>query len=139
VFLVHASADAPQAWHYVYGHLAAERSLDAVAHLAEVRYVLGGHVHQQALYYRGAGPGLMQFAPTPGVAVPVPAHRQWLATVGSVGQPRDGDVRAMYALLDVDRAQLTFHRVAYDHLSAAAAIRAAGLPEFFAQRLEVGR
>jgi diadenosine tetraphosphatase ApaH/serine/threonine PP2A family protein phosphatase len=139
VFLVHASADQPQAWHYVYGHLAAERSLDAVAGIGDVRYVLGGHVHQQALYYRGAGPGLMAFTPVPGVALPVPRHRHWLATVGSVGQPRDGDTRAMYAMLDVDSAQLTFHRVAYDHLAAAAAIRHAGLPEFFAQRLEAGR
>jgi hypothetical protein len=44
----------------------------------------------------------------------------------------------MYALLDVARAELTFHRVAYDHLAAAAAIRAAGLPEMFALRLEQG-
>jgi hypothetical protein len=40
--------------------------------------------------------------PRPGVPVPVPPHRQWVATVGSVGQPRDGDPRAMYALLDTD-------------------------------------
>lgn len=139
VFLVHASADQPEAWHYVYGHPAAERSLAAVAHLDEVRYVFGGHVHQQALYYRGAGPGLMAFVPVPGVALPVPHHRHWLATVGSVGQPRDGDPRAMYAMLDLAGAQLTFHRVPYDHLAAAAAIRAAGLPEFFAKRLETGR
>jgi hypothetical protein len=41
--------------------------------------------------------------------------------------------------LDTERAQLTFHRVPYDHYSAAAAIRRAGLPEFFAHRLEEGR
>ncbi len=139
VLLVHASADQPEAWHYVYSHPAAERSLAAVAHLPEVRYVFGGHVHQQSLYYRGAGMGLMAFTPVPGVAVSVPRHRHWLATVGSVGQPRDGDPRAMYALLDTDRAMLTFHRVPYDHLAAAAAIREAGLPEFFAKRLETGR
>jgi diadenosine tetraphosphatase ApaH/serine/threonine PP2A family protein phosphatase len=46
---------------------------------------------------------------------------------------------AMYALLDTERAQLTFHRVAYDHHAAALAIRRAGLPEFFADRLETGR
>ena len=81
----------------------------------------------------------MPFAPQPGVAVPVPTHRQWLATVGSVGQPRDGNPQAMYAVLDTERALLTFHRVPYDHYSAAAAIRHAGLPEFFAHRLEEGR
>ena len=45
----------------------------------------------------------------------------------------------MYAVLDTDRAQLTYHRVPYDHAAAAAAIRRAGLPEFFADRLERGR
>ena len=47
--------------------------------------------------------------------------------------------RAMYSLLDTERAQLTFHRVAYDHFAAASAIRRTGLPDFFADRLEVGR
>ena len=55
-----------------------------------VRYVFGGHVHHQTLYYKGSGRGLMAFKPTPGFAIPTPGHRQWIATVGSVGQPRDG-------------------------------------------------
>jgi diadenosine tetraphosphatase ApaH/serine/threonine PP2A family protein phosphatase len=104
-----------------------------------VRYVFGGHVHMQTLYYRGTGDGLMAFTPQPGIAVPVPKHRQWLGTVGSVGQPRDGNTQAMYCLFDTDRAQLTFHRVAYDTFAAASAIRRSGLPEFFADRLEEGR
>ena len=45
----------------------------------------------------------------------------------------------MYCLFDTERAQLTFHRVAYDHFAAASAIRRTGLPDFFADRLEVGR
>lgn len=139
VLLVHASADAPELWRYVYDQRAAAASLNAASDWPGVRYVFGGHVHLQTLYYRGATDGLMPFTPQPGVAVPVPKHRQWLATVGSVGQPRDGHPQAMYAVLDTERAQLTFHRVPYDHFSAAAAIRRAGLPEFFAHRLEEGR
>ncbi|MDO8249233.1 MAG: metallophosphoesterase family protein [Rhodoferax sp.] len=139
VLLVHASVDAPALWRYVYDQRAAAASLDAAAAWPEVRYVFGGHVHQQTLYYRGAGAGLMKFLPTPGVAVPVPRHRHWLATIGSVGQPRDGNPKAMYALFDTDKLQLTFHRVSYDHHAAAGAIRRAGLPAFFADRLEQGR
>jgi diadenosine tetraphosphatase ApaH/serine/threonine PP2A family protein phosphatase len=45
----------------------------------------------------------------------------------------------MYALFDTAKLQLSFQRVAYDHQSAAAAIRQAGLPAFFADRLETGR
>lgn len=136
---VHASVNEPHLWRYVYDQRAARASLDAAAAWPQVRYVFGGHVHMQTLYYRGAGDGLMPFKPQPGVAVPVPKHRQWLGTVGSVGQPRDGNTRAMYCLFDTDASQLTFHRVAYDHFAAAAAIRHAGLPEFFASRLEEGR
>ena len=138
VLLVHASVDAPELWRYVYDERSATESLNAAGALPDVRYVFGGHVHLQSLYYRGTS-GLMKFTPQAGLAVPVPKHRHWLSTVGSVGQPRDGKPEAMYALLDTERQQLTFHRVPYDHFAAATAIRAAGLPEFFAQRLEQGR
>ena len=136
--LVHASADAPERWHYVDNERRAEASLDAACLDPAVRHVFCGHVHEQTLYFRGAGQGLMRFQPTPGVPIPVQPHRRWLATVGSVGQPRDGNTKAMYALFYPELAELTFHRVAYDHLAAAADVRAAGLPEYFAQRLEAG-
>ena len=55
-----------------------------------------------------------------------------------MGQPRDGNTAACYALFDTGRATLTFHRVPYDWSVAAAQIRAAGLPEFLALRLERG-
>ncbi len=139
ILLAHASVDEPALWHYVYDQRAATASLDAASALPDVRYVFGGHVHQQTLYYRGAGAGLMKFMPTAGVAVPVPRHRHWLATIGSVGQPRDGNPKAMYAIFDTDKLQLAFQRVSYDHQVAAAAIRKAGLPAFFADRLELGR
>jgi diadenosine tetraphosphatase ApaH/serine/threonine PP2A family protein phosphatase len=139
ILFVHASVNEPHLWRYVYDQRAAKASLDAATDWPDVRYVFGGHVHVQTLYYRGAGDGLMAFTPQPGVAVPVPKHRQWLGTVGSVGQPRDGNTHAMYCIFDTDRAQITFHRVPYDHFAAAAAIRNSGLPEFFADRLENGR
>lgn len=140
ILLVHSSADGPQLWRYVYDERAATASLDAATQsFSGVCYVFGGHVHEQSLYYRGSAASLMKFTPQPGVAVPVPCHRQWLSTVGSVGQPRDGKPEAMYALIDTERWQLTFHRVPYDHVAAAWAIRAAGLPTFFADRLEKGR
>ncbi len=139
LLFVHASADQPERWHYVEDTRSAARSLDAAHALSsQVRYVMGGHVHHQTLYFRGQGQQLMAFKPTPGVAIPVPAHRHWLATIGSVGQPRDGDTRAAYATLDLARQQLCFHRVSYDHLATVRDIRRAGLPETLATRLEKG-
>lgn len=139
VLLVHASADAPERWRYVEDERTASLSLDAATQDPAVRYVFGGHVHHQSLFYRGTGRQLMRFEPAPGVAIPTPKHRHWIATVGSVGQPRDGKPRAMYALFDSSAAKLTFHRVAYNHMAAARCVREAGLPEFFAERLETGR
>ncbi len=140
VMVVHASVNEPEQWRYVEDEGSAARSLQAATdQYPEVRFVMGGHVHHQTLYYRGQGGQLMRFTPVPGVPIPLPAHRRWIATVGSVGQPRDGDTRAGYALLDLDRHQLTFWRVRYDHVAAAHAVRAAGLDEALARRLESGR
>ena len=140
VLLVHASVNDPEQWRYVEDEGSAARSLQAAtqAH-PNVRFVMGGHVHHQSLYYRGQGGALMRFSPVPGVPIPVPAHRHWIATVGSVGQPRDGDTRAAYALLDLAKHQLTFWRIRYDHAAAAHAVRTAGLDEALARRLESGR
>ncbi|MEK0428759.1 MAG: hypothetical protein RL001_1286 [Pseudomonadota bacterium] len=139
IFLVHATAEAPEKWHYALDERLASRSLDAATRHPDVRYVFGGHVHEQSLFYRGSGRSLMRFVPKAGVAIPVGPHRYWLATVGSAGQPRDGDTRANYALLDLGAQKLSFHRVAYDHLSVAREMREVGLPEVLATRLENGR
>jgi len=135
LFLVHASAEAPDEWIYVTDPLRASR---AFAASAPASWVFCGHVHEPVLYTPGAAGRPVPFRPVPGVAIPVPPHRRWLAVVGSAGQPRDGDTAACYAMLDTDRPSLTFHRVAYDLRTAAAKVRAAGLPESLARRLERG-
>ena len=73
-----------------------------------------------------------------GVAPLAPSGR-YLVNVGSVGQPRDGDPRAAFALWDRDAAELRLCRVPYDVAGAQAKIRQARLPEFLAQRLALGR
>lgn len=136
ILLVHASARDPAHWTYVED---AQRAADSLDHAGEATHVFGGHVHEQRLFFQGLVGKTMAFEPTPGVPVPVPRHRRWLATVGSVGQPRDGRCEAMYALFDTGALTVTFVRVPYDHFAAAQAIRAAGLPEVNAARLALGR
>ena len=131
---VHASAAAPARWDYVDSAPAAHRSAEA----AGTTYTFSGHVHEQALYFELAKGRWSAFVPTPGKPVPVRSHRRWLALVGSVGQPRDGKPAAAFAVFDVGREELTFHRVAYDNLAAARKIRQAGLPESHAYRVEKG-
>ena len=137
--LVHASADAPEAWRYVNNSLVARDSLEHATRIEGIRYVLGGHVHLQALWYQGRGSTPMLFEPTPGKAIPVPRHRHWLATVGSVGQPRDGNPAAAFALLDTGAEQIAFHRVPYDLAPMVALARRQGVPADAVKRLEGGR
>ena len=67
------------------------------------------------------------------------SHGEWLLNPGSVGQPRDGDPRAAWVELDLDGWGAHYHRVEYDIAGAAAAIRAARLPESLAERLQYGQ
>ena len=71
----------------------------------------------------------------PGTTIALPVSSRWLAIVGSTGQPRDGNTHACYATFDTDTAALTFWRVSYNNLKAAAKIIAAGLPSALAERL----
>jgi diadenosine tetraphosphatase ApaH/serine/threonine PP2A family protein phosphatase len=61
-----------------------------------------------------------------------------LLNPGSVGQPRDGDPRAAYLLLDLEAQRASFRRVAYDVERTQREMREAGLPELLAARLELG-
>ena len=131
---VHASAHGPEQWDYITGEVQAQASMRA----AKATYIFCGHVHKQVLYYIGAGGRPIPFEPVPGSPIPIGRHRRWLAIVGSAGQPRDGNPDACYALADLERARMTFFRVPYDYAAAAKKIRAAGLPERLAWRLEHG-
>jgi diadenosine tetraphosphatase ApaH/serine/threonine PP2A family protein phosphatase len=64
---------------------------------------------------------------------------KYLVNPGSIGQPRDGDPRAAFALYDTEARAITFHRTPYNIARAQKKIRAAGLPEHLAARLAEGR
>ena len=112
---------------------AAERSASAAGR----PYTFSGHVHRQMLYGAGASGRMVAFHPRAGITIPVRGNRAWLAIAGSVGQPRDGDPSAAYAVADLEAQEITFHRVPYDNVETARKVRAAGLPESLAWR--VGR
>jgi len=135
LYVVHGSAAAPAQHVYVTDARAASASL---GRSGGASWVACGHVHEPALYFTTGGMRPVPFRPVPGVPIPVPTHRQWLLIAGSAGQPRDGNTAACYAMLDVERTTLTFHRVPYDWETAAQKILAAGLPERLAVRLRKG-
>lgn len=132
---VHADASAPERWRYVHDARAAERSLAATA----ARVVVCGHVHQPMLYALQENGRALAFQPHTGRPAPLLRSRRWHVVLGSVGQPRDGETAAAYALFDTETAEITFQRAPYDMAAAAARIRAAGLPAYLAERLFEGR
>jgi diadenosine tetraphosphatase ApaH/serine/threonine PP2A family protein phosphatase len=134
MLFVHASAAEPLNWEYINSIDDAERSLRAT----HSRLVFSGHVHTPALYRRADDGKMGLHVPRPGGKVLIKPQHQHLVIPGSVGQPRDNNCSACYALYDDEKRELVYHRIAYDHGAAARKVIASGLPIVFAMRLIEG-
>ena len=126
---VHASPDRPETWPYISDHVEARWALAA----SEARVCFVGHSHVAfACAERGpdevTGEGSMRLT----------AGDRYLVNAGSVGQPRDSDPRAAFAVWDREADEVHLHRVDYDLPRAQGKIREAGLPEMLAERLAEG-
>lgn len=135
VLLVHASARAPRAWHYITDPGSAERCLRAT----DAPVTLAGHVHVPCLWRLTSAGTATPHIPLAGQEMPLSPRQNWLGIMGSVGQPRDGSTAAAFGILDTRARTLTIERKAYDHYEAARKIREAGLPIALAERLLRGR
>jgi predicted phosphodiesterase len=130
VDLFHASARDP-VWEYVLTDEAARASFD----LTQSPLVLVGHSHV-ALALNGNGKAVEGGAAPDGTELEL--RGRWLLNPGSVGQPRDGDPRAAWLLLDLERRFALFRRVAYPIERTQDEMRERGLPSALAARLERG-
>lgn len=110
--LCHGSLRDP-IWEYVMSEAQAAATLK----LAKTPHCCNGHTHVPAVFRLGD---------------------RMLVNPGSVGQPRDGDPRAAYAILDAATATVRFERAAYDVAETQRRIRRRGLPDFLADRLAIG-
>jgi diadenosine tetraphosphatase ApaH/serine/threonine PP2A family protein phosphatase len=120
---------------YVFDDADVLRSMQA----CERRVCLFGHTHVQ-VGYRLANQSLtLETADLRRPLHVTIGQGHYLINPGSVGQPRDGDPRAGYAIYDADRQLIEIHRTPYAIERAQARIRAEGLPEALAQRLMIGR
>jgi diadenosine tetraphosphatase ApaH/serine/threonine PP2A family protein phosphatase len=133
--LVHASPRHPEEWDYL---LSAADGLDVFGHF-ETRLCFVGHSHRPDAWSIGSGgPDHAGGLTGDRSSVRLEGGRRYLINAGSVGQPRDRDPRAAYAIWDRDERSVTVRRVEYDHRKAAAKILAAGLPRQLANRLAHG-
>jgi diadenosine tetraphosphatase ApaH/serine/threonine PP2A family protein phosphatase len=132
---VHSDASSPARWRYVQDAADAGRSI--IATPAQISFC--GHIHRPALYSMSVTAKMTSFVPVAGVAVQLLQGRRWLAVLGSVGQPRDGNPAACFAMFDTAKREITYWRAPYDVAAAASKIRDNGLPLWLADRLSAGR
>lgn len=130
--LYHASPRDP-VWEYVLSTWQADECMD----LMDARVAAVGHSHV-ALWFHREDDGNVSGEQAEGELERDLSSGDWLLNPGGVGQPRDGDPRAAWLLLDTDRWKATWRRVEYPIDEAARAIEEAGLPIDLAERLYNG-
>jgi diadenosine tetraphosphatase ApaH/serine/threonine PP2A family protein phosphatase len=131
--LFHASPRDP-IWEYVLSGLTAELCFDAT----DYRVSFIGHSHVALSFHRPEGEPASGTTRREGNELDL-SSGEWLVNPGSSGQPRDGDPRAAWLLLDTERQTAIYRRAEYDIAGAQAAIRAARLPDSLAERLQYGQ
>jgi len=132
--MAHASPREP-IWEYIMDTHTARENFEHF----QTPYCLVGHTHVPVLFELDEDRGRCEALLPP---LPEPVNlgsRRAIINPGSVGQPRDGDPRASYALLDTDEMTWSFHRVAYPIEVTQERMEAAGLPRRLIDRLEMGR
>lgn len=132
-FMCHGSPRDP-VWEYVVSINSAVASFN---HFDTYRCLLG-HSHVPFICRPKDEDGAEFQAPQLDVPLELGSDRM-IINPGSVGQPRDGDSRASYALYDSERDTVTHHRTPYDIETIQDKMRAQQLPRFLIERLSVGR
>jgi predicted phosphodiesterase len=134
--LVHGTLRQP-IWEYLHSHEA------ALAHLQqqETPFSLVGHTHVPTLIAQGQEfpHGCEIYHVEDGTRFRLSRERKLVINPGGVGQPRDGDPRAAYAVYDTESETVTLHRLEYDIEATQRLMEAAGLPRRLIQRLALGR
>ena len=129
--LVHGSLETPEEFHYIMNKADAYVTSD----IMKTKICFVGHSHIPGIFYT-AGARMEELK---GRKVKMEPDKRYVINIGSVGQPRDGDPRASYAIYDTEDASVEIKRVAYDIESAKDKILKAELPSFLAYRLLEGR
>ncbi len=128
--IVHATLDAPQRWGYVFNQLDAAKSFL----YQRTPVCFHGHTHAPRAYVRDSSVRSVAFK-----ELQIEPGKKYFLNVGSVGQPRDGDWHASYAIYHADQQIVELRRIEYDIYLAQDKIVEAGLPRRLAERLAAGK
>ncbi|MCK9375698.1 MAG: metallophosphatase family protein [Syntrophobacterales bacterium] len=136
VFLAcHGTPGSPDT--YIAYHFQGKRVLKHLLHQPKLRVCFFGHTHRRALWYRDIR-GTVAVRRISPDKMRLSLNEHYLINPGSVGQPRDGNPEAAYAIFDDQEFSIQFKSAPYDIRGAQRRILAAGLPPFLAERLAQG-
>jgi diadenosine tetraphosphatase ApaH/serine/threonine PP2A family protein phosphatase len=122
---------------YIAYHFQGKSVLKHLLHRPDLRVCFFGHTHRRALWYRDIR-GKVALRQIPATKLRLSPNEHYLINPGSVGQPRDGNPEAAYAIFDDQEFSIHFKSAPYDIGGAQRRILAAGLPTFLAERLAQG-
>jgi diadenosine tetraphosphatase ApaH/serine/threonine PP2A family protein phosphatase len=131
LIVVHGSLDEPERFHYILDLYAARQNFD----ILQKKICFVGHSHSPVIFLKSGD----EVTYTRETKVELDRETSYIVNVGSVGQPRDGDPRACYAIYDTDCGTIEIKRVSYDVKKTQNKILDAGLPPVLAERLGMGR
>jgi diadenosine tetraphosphatase ApaH/serine/threonine PP2A family protein phosphatase len=129
MLLVHSTPKEPEEWHYLLSLWDAEINF----HYFSNKYCFIGHTHYPFIIERLPSGELVTYKEKASKG----EMERYIMNVGSVGQPRDGDPRAGYAIVDDEKMEIV--RVLYDIESVQKKMSKAGLPSLLIERLAAGR
>ena len=127
---VHSTLAAPAEWRYIFDIDDAYPSFKVL----QDRVCFIGHSHRPVVFTSG---DMIDWSLDEKVTLR--EDRRYIINIGSVGQPRDGNPRACYAVYDTDAGVVEIKRSSYDIKKAQEKVNRAGLPKILAERLSVGR
>ncbi len=122
---------------YIAYHFQGKRVLKDLLNHPQLRVCFFGHTHRRALWYRDIR-GKVALRPIAPTTMKLSPEEHYLINPGSVGQPRDGNPEAAYAIFDDQEFSIQFKSAPYDVRGAQRRILAAGLPPYLAERLALG-
>ena len=132
IFLAHASPYEPLEWHYIF------KLQDALSGFSAFhqRVCFIGHSHLPGVFILNPDKSISFERRT---SITFQNNARYIINVGSVGQPRDGDPRASFGILDIENREYSLHRTPYNIRETQTRILSMGLPLFLAERLALGR
>lgn len=149
--IVHATLDSPRDWGYIFDEYQAADNFS----YQKTSLCFCGHSHYPVAFYRDPQTysvvqiktwtlkddedvNSLKTNESDEIEIPIVQHCKYLINVGSVGQPRNRDPRASFAVYDQEKKIMTRYRLSYDFRTTQKKIREVGLPEVLALRLERG-